>query len=245
VRDEWENLTDERLALECQGGSLAEFEELVHRYEQRIYNFVLRSCYYPHDAEEITQDTFVRAFQAISKFDASRKFAPWLFSIARRKCIDHFRANSHREKEPEAEMTCHDDPAELLARQEEKREFWRLARRSLPQIQFQALWLRYVEDMELEDVAKALGKTRIHVKVLLFRARQALGKAIREDYSSANSSDAQLAQKVCEAQQAKAWTPTGWSSALRLPALNRSMREQCASLGDFAAAEHGRRAEDL
>jgi len=53
-----------------------------------------------------------------------------------------------------------------------------LARRCLSAVQFQALWLRYAEDLELAEIARVLGKTRIHVKVLLFRARKTLGNAL-------------------------------------------------------------------
>ena len=87
-------LSDEELARETQAGSgsLAAFEDLVYRYQQRIYAFVTHCCRNSADAQEVTQDTFVRAFQAIAQFDPRRGFAPWLFTIARRKCIDHHRA---------------------------------------------------------------------------------------------------------------------------------------------------------
>ena len=53
---------------------------------------------------------------------------------------------------------------------------WALARRQLPDAQFQALWLRYTEGMNVAEIAQVLRKTRVHVKVLLFRARHALAR---------------------------------------------------------------------
>jgi RNA polymerase sigma-70 factor (ECF subfamily) len=67
-------------------------------------------------------------------------------------------------------------PGELLAQQEDRQQLWQLARQCLTENQFQALWLRYAEDMDVSQIAQVLGKTRVHVKVLLYRARQILGR---------------------------------------------------------------------
>jgi RNA polymerase sigma factor (sigma-70 family) len=92
VSADFQKCSDEELAQQSQDGTLSAFEELVYRYEGRIYGFIANSCRNATDAREVTQDTFVRAFQAIGQFDGRRGFAPWLFTIARRKCIDHHRA---------------------------------------------------------------------------------------------------------------------------------------------------------
>jgi RNA polymerase sigma-70 factor (ECF subfamily) len=77
---------------------------------------------------------------------------------------------------PVPDLTDDANPGELLADQEDRELLWQLARRQLTDTQFQALWLRYVEDMEVAQIADALGKSRVHVKVLLFRARQILAR---------------------------------------------------------------------
>src|SRR5215472_315170 len=111
--------SDEQLARESQAGCLKAFEELVYRYERRIYGFVAQCCGVAN-ATEITQETFVRAFQAIHQFDSRQPFAPWLFTIARRKCADHFRIALPWDAQELPELPDENDPAELLARQEEK-----------------------------------------------------------------------------------------------------------------------------
>jgi RNA polymerase sigma-70 factor (ECF subfamily) len=174
VSSDRQSSSDEQLARESQGGSLDAFEELVLRYEQRVYGFVLRSCSNATDAREITQDTFVKAYEALAQYDPAKPFAPWLFTIARRKCIDRHRASPAEETAPVPDMPDLDDPAELLARKEESAAIWECARRLLPEIQFQALWLRYANEMSIRQVAQVLRKTRTHVKVLLFRARRRL-----------------------------------------------------------------------
>jgi RNA polymerase sigma-70 factor (ECF subfamily) len=181
VASDLQRVSDEDLARGAQAGSLAAFEELVYRYEQRIYAFVTHWCRNSADAQELTQDTFVRAFQAIARFDPRRGFAPWLFTIARRKCIDHHRAAPPAlAEEAMLELPEAVDPAQLLAQREERENLWRIARRCLAEAQFQALWLRYTEDMSVAGIARVLGKTQTHVKVLLFRARDALGRELRK-----------------------------------------------------------------
>ena len=168
--------SDEGLARQTQAGSLAAFERLVERYERRVHAFVFQFCRHATDAGEITQDTFVKAFQRLEQFDANRDFAAWLFTIARRQCIDR-----HRSAPPAADELVPDavdeaDPAELAARREDGRNLWHLARKNLGDNQFQAVWLFYAEDMDVAQIAQVMGKSRIHVNVLLFRARQVLGR---------------------------------------------------------------------
>jgi RNA polymerase sigma-70 factor (ECF subfamily) len=168
------SVSDEELARQAQAGSLAAFEELVYRYEGRIHAFVAQFCRGGADAGELTQDTFVRAFQRMAQFDSRRAFAPWLFTIARRQCIDRHRREAPRAEAPLPDAVAEGDPAELAARREDGQSLWRIARKRLGASQFQALWLHYAEDMSVAQVAQVMGKTRVHVKVLLFRARQTL-----------------------------------------------------------------------
>jgi len=179
VGSEFQTCTDNELARQSQDGSLAAFEELVYRFEGRIYGFAASVCGNAADAREVTQDTFVRAYQAIGQFDCRRAFGAWLFTIARRKCIDRYRAAPNGAEEPLPELRDEDDPAELLARQEERQNLWGLARRRLPDAQFEVLWLRYVEGMSVAGMAQALRKTQTHVKVLLFRARRGLAHELK------------------------------------------------------------------
>lgn len=175
---DYQNLNDEELARESQAGSLTAFEELVRRFENRIYAFLFQCCGNATDARELTQDTFVRAFQALEQFDIRRSFAPWLFTIARRKSIDHFRARQPVVEDSAPEQTDWNDPAALLTQREEAQNVWSVARRALPPGQFQALWLQYVEEMNVAQIATALGKTQTHVKVMLWRARHILSKKL-------------------------------------------------------------------
>ncbi len=200
---DFQKCSDEELARQSQHGTLSAFEELVYRYEHRIYGFIYNSCRNPTDAREVTQDTFVRAFQAIGQFDGRRGFAPWLFTIARRKCIDHYRSAPRTAEEPMPELADNNDPAELLARQEERQGLWGLARRRLPDSQFQTLWLRYAEDMSVAGIAQVLRKTQTHIKVLLFRARHMLARELRAGQGDGSPSRP-IASALASGREAKA-----------------------------------------
>jgi RNA polymerase sigma-70 factor (ECF subfamily) len=179
--------SDEALACATQKGSMEAFEELVSRYEQRIYAFVFQSCRNGMDAAEITQETFVKAYQAIAQFDPNRTFAPWLFTIARRKCVDHFRAVPPTSNESLPELSHTNDPAEVLSVQDERKHLWNIARRILPKKQFDALWLHYVEDMSVAEIAKVLCRPQTYIKVLLFRARKTLGQRLKPARANTDS----------------------------------------------------------
>lgn len=162
---------DEALARRAQAGCASGFEELVYRYEARVFRFVVNNCRNASDAQEVTQDVFVAAFRNLEKFDTRRSFVTWLFTIARRKCIDHHRSASPAPGVELPEATDGNDPAELLVQRETARDLWRQAKRLLPPLQYEALWLRCAEDLSVAEVAQVLHRTQTHVKVLLFRAR--------------------------------------------------------------------------
>jgi RNA polymerase sigma-70 factor, ECF subfamily len=172
-------LTDEELARRTRAGSFSAFEVLVQRYEERLYRF-LRGCTgNDADARDLVQAVFVSAYQAVGQYRSTRAFGPWLFSIARHKSIDHYRARRSRVGSPDPrESIDPDDPATVLSRREEQADFWARVRGLVSVDQFQALWLHYHEEMSVRDIAAALNRSVVGVKVLLFRARQILLKRL-------------------------------------------------------------------
>ena len=78
-----EEPTPEQLARQCQEGCRASFERLVEMYTPRIFGFILQRTRNSHDAEDLTQETFMRAYRSIDRFQTTHSFAAWLFTIAR------------------------------------------------------------------------------------------------------------------------------------------------------------------
>jgi RNA polymerase sigma-70 factor, ECF subfamily len=153
-------------------GSVEAFEELALRFEPRIYGFLCRHVGNAHDAQDLTQETFVRAWRAIMRFDPKRDFATWLFVIARRAAANHFRARRTHDELTE------DLAAEPLeSRSDEAADLWRAAQK-LKRSYYEALWLRYAEGFSVAQTARVMGLTTIHVKVILHRARKELARRI-------------------------------------------------------------------
>jgi RNA polymerase sigma-70 factor (ECF subfamily) len=167
---------DARLIADCLRGEMRAFDEIVHLHTSRIFNYVLHMTRHRQDAEDITQQTFIKAYTHLASFDPTRSFIAWLLTIARRTALNHFR--SAKNFEPVADETAAQDPTP--DRQLEKRDqldtLWAQARRVLSEREFEILWLRYAEDMSLEDTARIAGITQTHTKIIAFRARQRLMK---------------------------------------------------------------------
>lgn len=170
--------SSEELAEQARAGSKPAFAELVARYEAPLFNFLLMRVRSAEDAEELTQDAFLRAWRKIDLYRSEWKFSTWLFTLAR-----HLAASRQRSAPPPsageeaAEPSClRPDPSGALADTEERANLWSLAERVLTPDQRSALWLRYAEDRTVPEIARILGRNGAAVRVLLFRARASLGR---------------------------------------------------------------------
>lgn len=168
------NASDEDLAREAQMGSLECFEELVRRYDSRLFRFLSRTSRNEHDGADLTQETLVSAYTQLASYRPSQSFATWIFAIARRKAIDHWRSRQRADIASEVEAVIEENPAALMALDEDRADLWCQVRTHLSETQFQVVWLHYVEDLKIEQISQVLGRTQTHVKVILFRARRIL-----------------------------------------------------------------------
>jgi RNA polymerase sigma-70 factor, ECF subfamily len=155
-------------------GSAQAARELVHLHHRRIFHYICRMTRQPQDAEDITQETFVKAFKSLHRFDSSRPFANWLFTIARRTALNHFRAARHWDTIPEDAASAQPSPAARVEERDAIDDIWQRARRGLTEREYEVLWLRFGENLSTEETARAAGLTIPHVKVLVYRARQRL-----------------------------------------------------------------------
>jgi RNA polymerase sigma-70 factor (ECF subfamily) len=167
----------DELVRRSRGGSTEAFGELVELYQDRIFNYLCGLCGNPHDAEDVAQETFVKAFRAMRRFDSSGSFTSWLFVIARRTALNHFRAHRRFSAEPVPEEVDGRDPARLLEQAEAQQSVWAIARRLKPD-QYEALWLRYGEGFSIAEAARIMKTNQIRVRVLVHRARAQLGKLL-------------------------------------------------------------------
>ncbi len=173
--------SDEALARRVQAGETAPFELLVARYEGKLYQFLRLKTADPRDAEELAQSTLITAFQKIHLYKPKHAFATWIFTIARRLTIDHYRRNKNRPTtnalpEESAVNTLVETrtASDLVSDSENHSALWKMIREILNDNQFTVMWLKYEQDLPVAEIAVAMKKTKTHVKVMLHRARQAL-----------------------------------------------------------------------
>lgn len=174
-------LSDAQLAERAGNGSLPAFAELVARFEKRLYNFLRRRVGNDEDAEDLTQESFLRAWRHVSSYNPRWAFSTWLFTIAGRLATNHHRTAVRRPRGgagPALDDTAGEvaDPAAIAARAEQHANIWWTAERVLSAEQQSALWLRYAEQMQIREVARVLGRSGVSVRVMLHRARQTLAQ---------------------------------------------------------------------
>jgi RNA polymerase sigma-70 factor (ECF subfamily) len=170
---------DEDLVRAAQAGDSIAFENLVTRYEKRMFHFFRYRTHCDADAQDLTQQLFVKVYRGLSRFNPDRKLAPWLFSIASRCAVSHYRAQSAQNRLPVTEEEPIDTrtPDTILVGLEAAHNLWGWARSELTPSQFTVMWLRIQEDMSIKDVANATRHTSANVKVMLHRARRRLRRA--------------------------------------------------------------------
>ena len=152
-------------------GSVDAFTELVHGYRERLLRFLLARCSSYADAEDALQDTFINAYRYLASYDPRWRFSTWLYNIAMRNAGRLKSSNVMEFVEVGDEST---DPLAHCLAESERDNLWRSARRLLSDEVFSAMWLRYVEDMSVRDIASVLERSTSWTKVNLHRGRRVL-----------------------------------------------------------------------
>ncbi len=179
------------LVMEAKAGSYGAFEELVNRYEKKIYRLGLNITGNREDAEDVLQDAFLKAFEHLRDFREDSRFYTWIVRIAVNEALMKLRKRRSDKSVP-IEDTVDDEgqvmpreftdwkpsPEQLLA-QAELQQILEKAARSLPPSFRTVFFLRDVEGLSTEETAALLNLTVSAVKARLFRARLQL----REDLS--------------------------------------------------------------
>ena len=171
------------LVSEAKAGNYAAFESLVNRYEKKIYRLGLNITGNPEDAEDVLQETFLKAFKNLAKFREDSRFYTWIVRIAVNEGLMKLRKRRSDKSLPmedvvseEGEVTPREfadwkpDPEQLLG-QKEVRDILQNAAQALPPTYRTAFFLRDVDGLSTEETARALNLTVSAVKARLFRAR--------------------------------------------------------------------------
>ena len=161
-------------------GSDAAFAELVGRYRDGLFRYLVLRCISRADAEDALQDTLVNAWRYLASYDARWRFSTWLYRIALR--------NAGRQRpavQGDADaLAGGPDPLADSMQRDARENLWLTAKRVLSGDAYAAMWLHYVEDLPLAEVAGALDRSRSWTKVTLMRARRRLKREYDDEATS-------------------------------------------------------------
>ena len=173
-------------------GDANAFEHLVHAYEKTVYNLALRTLGNREDAEDVTQEAFLKAYRSLGSYRGDSKFSVWLYRIVSNLCLDLLRS---RQRKPVQSLTVEDDDGEIgeleisdehfspekLLDRKLTRESVQRGLSALPDDARQILLLRELQGMSYEEIGQALDLEPGTVKSRIFRARKRLCAFLLQD----------------------------------------------------------------
>lgn len=188
---------EKRLIKKVKKGDHQAFADLVDCYKNSVYSICLRMVGNREEAEDISQEAFIRAYNNISKFDSDRKFSTWLFRIATNLSID-----SLRRKKPSISLDAEIPGTEGLALntllpgntaapdeqivRAETEQWIQKEIGALPDKYRSAVVLKYVEDLSLKEISEIMGLPVGTVKTRVHRGREMLRRNMTESRGDGN-----------------------------------------------------------
>ncbi|MFH1655664.1 MAG: sigma-70 family RNA polymerase sigma factor [Candidatus Omnitrophota bacterium] len=177
-----QNLSDSQVMLKYQQGEAKAMDELLKRYKNPVYHFSLRLSLNAAEAQDITQEVFLRLHQYKDRYRQTGKFSTWIFSIAHNVFVNRWRKNKRvvlwpRKKDKADEyvdIQSPDPSPQESVSQDEFSDIVKKCIQALPFLQKEALILREFEKLDYEQIARILNRSLGTVKTLIHRARMNL-----------------------------------------------------------------------
>ncbi len=173
-----EALSDADLASRVVGGARDAFNQLVIRYERRLFRFLAKNAATEADAEDAMQEALVKAYINLHRYNPRWQFTTWLYTIALRELRTIGRKKKLR---PTSLAQAQDHAAPATPDPIDGAELWSAAKRLLTSQQYTALWLRFGEDLQARDIAKVMKRPRVWVSVTIHRACAVLRQSFSPD----------------------------------------------------------------
>ena len=179
-------MTEEELVARAYVGDESAFTLLVEAYQVPVYNLCYRMLGESREAEDAAQESFLRAYSQLRRYDPQRSFKTWLFSVASHYCIDQLRKRrlTWLSLEDEEALPPHPalqdgtpGPDEMASRHEQEAAIQALLARLSPEDRSVVI-MRYWYDLSYEEIAEATRTTVSAVKSRLHRARFALAEML-------------------------------------------------------------------
>ena len=186
AREAWMQYPDEQLVARCVAGDMEAFSQIYARYERQVFRHAYRLLGNREDADDVKQETFVKAYQAIGKFRSDAGVQTWLLKICGNLCRDRIKSWEHRKVEYHSEyghdLACphasSNDPLNIVQRTESTEIIMR-ALFELPIPQREIIVLHDIEERDYKEIGVILDCTPISAKLRLFRARRNLQNRVK------------------------------------------------------------------
>ena len=165
-----------------QEGDLAAFSKLVEKYKDMVYAVALKLLRNPADAEDIAQESFIKAYQQIGSFKRESKFSTWLYTITYRSALYHMRKNRidvrqiyFKDNEKfQSNIITQIESFKI----KEQQKFIKEVIDALPMMEGLLVTLFYIDENSIEEISGITGLSMTNIKVKLFRARKKLKKQL-------------------------------------------------------------------
>jgi len=176
---------DQKIIDKIVGGDTNAFSVLVDRYKNMVYTLALRMIKNREEAEEISQDTFIKVYKSLHKFKGNSKLSTWIYKVAYNSCLDKLRKDQKDynlvpiDEYTEYQVKTIDNALDALEAQEQK-QLIQDCLQLLPSTDSFLLTLFYFEDLSLDEISIIVNLKPNNVKVKLFRIRKNLATILQE-----------------------------------------------------------------
>lgn len=176
--------TDHYLVEETLRGNTQAFSELVARYQDFVFTIAIRIVKVREEAEEVAQDSFIKAFEALSSYRGEAKFSSWLYRIVYRKALDYLRKQKRAkvyeviEEITEGEMEPIENALEFL-QMKERTEIIQKCLEQLPEQESAIITFYYFEELSVKEIAEITKLSQDNIKVKLHRSRKKLFELLK------------------------------------------------------------------
>lgn len=179
------NVTDQQLITETLEGNTKSFGVLVERYQDFVFTIIVRMVKVKEEAEEVAQDTFIKAFKSLVSFRGESKFSSWLYSIAYRKALDRIKKNNrHRTTEfldetTETSFTTIENGLHYLEAKEKSQKINDCIMK-LNEDEAAIITFYYFEEQSVREISAITNLTEDNIKVKLYRGRKKLFSLLQD-----------------------------------------------------------------
>jgi RNA polymerase sigma-70 factor (ECF subfamily) len=189
--DDEKRKEDKRLIELALSGDEKAYESLLNKYRNLVFSIMLKMVRNKQEAEDLTQEAFMKAFSSLATFNDEFAFSTWLMKIASNNCIDFLRKRKlrtysihepvqYKDEKIEIDIPDHDPTPEKTLIQSERNRMIEETIKALPERYRYVIILRHKEEKSYEEIAEIMNLPLGTVKAQIFRAREILNKNLKE-----------------------------------------------------------------